>query len=94
MKLFVAAGVALGAIVWEADAGTGGRKLTWFDRSGKATGTLGNAGDFRSLEFSPDHKSVAVSVTDGGRQPGSLDLRRRTGTAHPVYLRSSCYAAR
>jgi serine/threonine protein kinase len=45
-------------------AGPAGRmQLTWFDRGGKAVGTLGDpgAGDVRFIEFSPDRKSVAVT---------------------------------
>ena len=40
-------------------------QLTWFDRNGKQVGTLGEASTFSSLEFSPDHTSLAVSRTVG-----------------------------
>jgi serine/threonine protein kinase len=44
---------------------SGSQQLTWFDRSGKAQGALGNPSyDFVSVEFSPDRKSVAVSRRD------------------------------
>jgi Tol biopolymer transport system component len=43
-------------------AGAGGDQLTWFDRSGKPLGTLGDPGEFVSLEFSPDRKRVAVTL--------------------------------
>jgi serine/threonine protein kinase len=51
-----------GPLVYQ--GGPSGRmQLTWFDRSGKPVGTLGDAGagDVRFLEFSPDRKSVAVT---------------------------------
>jgi Tol biopolymer transport system component len=41
---------------------TSNQQLTWFDRSGKPLGTLGDAGFFWSVEFSPDRKRVAVCL--------------------------------
>jgi Tol biopolymer transport system component len=41
-------------------------QLTWFDRNGRQIGTLGDAGSFSTLEFSPDHTSLAVSRTAQG----------------------------
>jgi Tol biopolymer transport system component len=38
-------------------------QLTWFDRAGRQMGTLGDPSDFFTLEFSPDHTSVATSRT-------------------------------
>jgi eukaryotic-like serine/threonine-protein kinase len=38
--------------------------LTWFDRAGKATGTLGAAANFWGPRLSHDGKRVAVSVAD------------------------------
>jgi Tol biopolymer transport system component len=49
-----------GLLVYQAGA-AGSQQLTWFDRRGKPVGTLGDAGDFWALEFSPDRKNVAVS---------------------------------
>jgi Tol biopolymer transport system component len=39
----------------------GSQQLMWFDRSGKPLGTVGEAGDFFSVEFSVDRKSVGVT---------------------------------
>jgi dipeptidyl aminopeptidase/acylaminoacyl peptidase len=50
-----------GLLAYQA-AGAGGDQLTWFDRSGKPLGTLGDPGEFVSLEFSPDRKRVAVTL--------------------------------
>ncbi len=38
--------------------------LTWFDRQGKAVGTIGEPGLYRTLTISPDGKRVAVERTD------------------------------
>jgi Tol biopolymer transport system component len=35
-------------------------QLTWFDRSGKASGTLGPVGDYWGIQLSPDNKRVAA----------------------------------
>ncbi len=51
-----------GLLVYQSGSGGTGLQLTWFDRSGKSTGTLGEAGNVFSLEFSPDRKSVAVAL--------------------------------
>ena len=41
---------------------TGGEQtqLTWFDRGGKAHGTLGPVGDYSGIQLSPDNKRVAA----------------------------------
>jgi Tol biopolymer transport system component/predicted Ser/Thr protein kinase len=52
-----------GLLVYQADA-PASQELTWFDRSGKPAGTLGDAGDFWSVDFSPDRRSVAVTRQD------------------------------
>jgi serine/threonine protein kinase len=41
---------------------TGSQQLTWFDRSGKQVGALGDVSDIWSLEFSPDRNRVAVGL--------------------------------
>jgi Tol biopolymer transport system component len=38
--------------------------LTWFDRQGKAVGTIGDSGVYRTLTISPDGKRVAAERTD------------------------------
>jgi hypothetical protein len=52
----------------------GSQQLTWFDRGGQPVGTLGDPGDFWSVEFSPDRKMVAVARLDQNqdkRQPSA-----------------------
>src|ERR1700722_10584941 len=39
-------------------------RLTWFDRQGKAVGTIGDPGVYRTLAISPDGKRVAAERTD------------------------------
>ena len=39
-------------------------RLTWFDRQGKAVGTIGEPGVYRTLTISPDGKRIAVERTD------------------------------
>ena len=51
-----------GLLVYQAGSGGPGLELTWFDRTGKPMGTLGEPGNVFSLEFSPDRKSVAVML--------------------------------
>jgi dipeptidyl aminopeptidase/acylaminoacyl peptidase len=41
-----------------------GHQLTWFDRSGKVLGTLGDPARYGDVELSPDGKRVAVSILD------------------------------
>jgi len=56
-------------------------QLTWFDRSGKATGTEGATADFRGIELSPDERHLAehpheapgtsgYAIFHGARPPG------------------------
>jgi eukaryotic-like serine/threonine-protein kinase len=46
--------------------------LTWFDRQGKITGTLGEPGVYRTLTVSPDGKRVAAERTDPATQNKNL----------------------
>ena len=41
-------------------------RLTWFDRQGKAVGTIGDPGVYRTLTISPDGKRVASGHAYGG----------------------------
>jgi Tol biopolymer transport system component len=49
-------------LLYQTGSGGTGLQLTWFDRTGKPTGTLGEAGNVFSLELSPDRKSVVVGL--------------------------------
>jgi len=45
---------------------------TWFDRTGKPLGTVGEAGDIDGVRFSPDHKTVASTVREASG--GNVDV--------------------
>jgi Tol biopolymer transport system component len=60
-----------GVLVYQTGARTA-TQLTWFDRTGRRTATLGDPGDIFSLEFSPDRKYVAEARTDA--QAGRGDI--------------------
>jgi Tol biopolymer transport system component len=53
-------------------AGSAEFELGWFDRKGNRIGTLGEAAQFNRLNFSPDRKNLAVSITTGGNTDISL----------------------
>jgi eukaryotic-like serine/threonine-protein kinase len=50
-----------GLLAYQAGTGIGGQRLTWFDRTGKPVGSVGDTADFFALEFSPDHKNLAAT---------------------------------
>ncbi len=60
-----------GLLAYQAGGAGGGLRLTWFDRSGKLAGTLGEAANFGNIEFSPDRRSLAARVVD---QTGNADI--------------------
>jgi Tol biopolymer transport system component len=51
-----------GLLAYQAGPTVTGQELTWFDRSGKPVGTLGEPGEIWSVDFSPDRKRVAITV--------------------------------
>jgi len=58
-----------------------GRQLTWFDRAGKALGTIGTPRAFYDIEFSPDRKRLAASVAAAGNiDVWTYDLTRGAPT--------------
>ena len=69
---------ASGLLAYQTGDSAGAQRLNWFDRGGKAVGTLGEPGDFPNLELSPDRKSAAVSVIDatGNQDIWLYDLAR------------------
>jgi serine/threonine protein kinase/Tol biopolymer transport system component len=55
---------AQGLLVYQMGAADSGFQLTWFDRSGKQTGVLGEPARYLSLQLSPDGKSAAVQISE------------------------------
>ena len=54
-------------------------QLTWFDRSGKQLGTLGDRADYAEVTLSPDDSRAAVSILDpSAATRGSVGGRCRT----------------
>jgi serine/threonine protein kinase len=49
-----------GTMVYASGTATGNQVLTWFDRTGKSLGTVGELGYFQELRLSPDNKKLAV----------------------------------
>ena len=68
-----------GALVYQVGSTQGRTELMWFDRSGKQLGALGDQGDYRDVELSPDGTRAAVSVVDAATTTPSIwifDLAR------------------
>jgi len=63
---------ANGTLVYASDDGLASRRLTWFDRAGRALGTLGDAGPYNDLALSPDEGRVAISLGTGS--PENRDI--------------------
>jgi serine/threonine protein kinase len=56
-------------------------RLTWFDRGGKAVGTVGPEGEYTDFRLSPDEMSVATSLVDlkdGNVEIWMTDLARNS----------------
>jgi eukaryotic-like serine/threonine-protein kinase len=50
-----------GLMVYASGVGSGTEILTWYDRTGKKLGTVGEPGGFFDLDLSPDEKQVATT---------------------------------
>jgi WD40 repeat protein len=62
-----------GVLAYQTGTTTVGQSLTWFDRTGKPLGSVGDARRlYADLAMSPDSKSAAVSLPDGTR--GTRDI--------------------
>jgi Tol biopolymer transport system component len=63
-----------GVLVYRSGTAAAPAQLTWFDRTGRENGKVGQAKDYRSIELSPDgqriaahlHEALGSSVTGGG----------------------------
>ena len=61
-----------GTLVYARDELTVVTQLTWFDRAGRPSGTLGEAAPYSNLALSPDESRVAVARRTGS--PGNQDI--------------------
>ncbi len=50
-----------GTLIYASGVATGNQIVTWYDRSGKVLGTVGELGAFYELALSPDEKKLAVA---------------------------------
>ena len=54
-----------------------GRHLTWYDRAGKAIGTIGDAAEYGAVELSPSGDRAAVdAIINNNRDVWVMDLGR------------------
>ncbi len=71
---------ANGTLVYRAGQ-SGGRELTWYDRTGKSLGPVGAPGSYGTLSLSPDGKRVAFDRYDSSPVNGDVwvhDLAQHT----------------
>jgi eukaryotic-like serine/threonine-protein kinase len=61
-----------GTLVYAHSSATTPYRLTWFNRAGEATGTLGEAQLGANHALSPDERQVALALRTGS--PGNLDI--------------------
>jgi len=59
-----------GMMLYASGGVTGPENLTWYDRSGKRLGTIGEPGAFQEIDLSPDEKKLAV--TDANSAAASI----------------------
>jgi len=57
-----------GVLAYQSGAAAGGSQLTWFDRSGKQIGILGEPAAYADIELSPDGRQASVSLPDQTRR--------------------------
>jgi serine/threonine protein kinase/Tol biopolymer transport system component len=73
-----------GMLIYQSGNSAAGRKLLWFDRTGKEIGTIGQADDYHQASYpSPDRKKIAIAIFDApsrNRDIWILDLKRNTRT--------------
>ena len=63
---------SVNTLAYRVGGGAGGVQLTWFDRQGKALGTVGDPGMIQRPAISPDGRTVAVDRRDP--QTGYVDV--------------------
>ncbi|MBZ5648023.1 MAG: serine/threonine-protein kinase [Acidobacteriia bacterium] len=69
-----------GALVFQTGSSDAGRQLVWYDRSGKALGTVGGRDQYLEVALSPDGKKLASIIGDPQSAIWIYDLQRNTKT--------------
>jgi len=69
-----------GVLVYTSGSGVRGSRITWFDRQGKAVGTVGEAGFYRTVSLSPDGTRAIINDARAQNDLWLFDLGRRTST--------------
>jgi hypothetical protein len=67
-----------GVLVYGDAPGSQSNRLTWFDRSGKVLGTVGDPAAYANPRLSPDGKRIAVEIVDvsGNRDIWLMEVAR------------------
>jgi eukaryotic-like serine/threonine-protein kinase len=82
-------------LVYVPHATAAGHELVWYDRAGKAAGTVGAPLGYRQIAMAPDGRRVAVERNDlsAGSSLGILDLARGTmAVANPIMAADGAFA--
>src|SRR5258706_8227283 len=79
--------VSGGVLVTQTGKGGSNSQLTWFDRAGKALGTVGVPGSYGNVRLSPDRRGIAVDKTnpDGRNVDIWIFERDRGATTRPTF---------
>jgi eukaryotic-like serine/threonine-protein kinase len=72
--------VSANVLVYEPNTANN-RLLTWYDRDGKASGTIADPGNYRSLAFSPDGTRAVLTRADRGQASSIWLLDLGLGTS-------------
>jgi Tol biopolymer transport system component len=72
--------VSANVLVYERNSANN-RLLTWYDRDGKASGTIADPGNYRLLAFSPDGTRAAASGSNRGQASNIWLLDLRSGAS-------------
>jgi len=81
-----------GILVFQSGAAAAGTRLTWYDRTGKSLGQVGNQNSYQDPRISPDGRRVAVAAGDPGSDIWVYDLQRN-GSMRLTFQANDNYVA-